>query len=156
LVQNTIFLAVWVFLAAQVRSYILFGGSIVMFCVYCALNIAILKVNSCEPTIDSILNGVPEEEREHEPRKMFWTAVLTSWVLPYNVWSNNVTIEELKKKLKLKKKISSKHFLFVSNATYAVAQMALLLIYTYGILPPHSLTNVENPLLTICHTGKYN
>jgi len=74
-------------------------------------------VNSCEPTIDSILNGVPEEEREHEPRKMFWTSIFTSWVSPYTVWSNNVTVDEMKKQLKLKKPISSQYFLFVSNAT---------------------------------------
>ncbi len=83
---------------------------------FCALKIVIVKMNSSEPTIDAILNGVPEEEREHEARKMFWTAVFTSWVSPYTVWSHNF-VDEMKKQLKLKNAISSQYFLFVSNAT---------------------------------------
>ncbi len=47
-------------------------------------------LNSKEREYNAFIDGVPFEEVESESNRIFWTAILTSWVSPTTVWSNNI------------------------------------------------------------------
>ncbi len=70
-------------------------------------------LNSKEREYNAFVDGVPYEEQESESSRIFWTAILTSWVSPTTVWSNNIinkcSLKELNQKANLQRTHVFKH-----------------------------------------------
>jgi hypothetical protein len=106
------------------------------------------QFNSSELVFDAMLNEVPKGQWESESRKIFYTAIFTSWISPNTVWSNNKPVEILKKKLG--KSNLSKFFLLISNATTCLTLAIILLIYCYGVSAVDYFDIANNPPLAHC------
>jgi len=132
MLQSVIYLSAWVFLTAFIKAYVLICVLIVMFITAFVLQWIIFQLDSKNKVFDAMIDGVPEEQREKESRRIFWTAIFTSWVSPVTVWSNNFSAENLKQKLG--RRNTSKYFLFLTNCVSTVVLLIILIIVSYGIL----------------------
>jgi ankyrin repeat protein len=147
-IQNAIYLSAWIFLSAYVKVHVLWCICIVIFLNFVAIQNFVFRLNSSELVFDAMLNGVPEGQWESESRKIFNTAIFTSWISPYTVWANNKPIEILKKRLG--KSNMSKYFLLISNATTSITLIIILSIYCYGVFSVDNFDVANNPPLAHC------
>jgi ankyrin repeat protein len=147
-IQNAIYLSAWIFLTAYVKVHVLWCICLVIFLNFVAIQTFVFRLNSSELVFDAMLNGVKEGQWESESRKIFYTAIFTSWISPYIVWTNNKPIEILKKRLG--KSNMSKYFLLISNATTSITLIIILSIYCYGVFSVDDFDVANNPPLAHC------
>jgi ankyrin repeat protein len=151
-IQNAIYLSAWIFLTAYIKAHVFWCICIVIFMNFVTIQTFVFRLNSSEKYFDAMLNGVQEGQRESEPRKIFYTAILTSWISPNTVWANNKPIEIMKKRLGKSNK--SKYFLLISNVITSITVALILSIYCYGVLSLDGFGIANNPPLAHCFKNK--
>jgi hypothetical protein len=89
ILQNLGILAAWIVLAAYLKLY-----TIVIIIIIIIIQAFLLRfsfgLNQNQRNQDSGIDGAPEKNRQSESENVFWIAVLTSWICPTTVWSNNI------------------------------------------------------------------
>ena len=151
MLQTGIFLSSWVFLAAYLKFYVVLCVVALMLINFAVLQTVIFKLGSKNKLIDASLDGVPDEKRENECRQIFFTAVLTSWISPLTVWSNNMTSN--RKREQLEHNRLSKYFLSITSITSSLT-LLLIILTSYAWITPDfvsSNANISSPTpLTYC------
>jgi hypothetical protein len=105
-IQNIGILATWIIITTYIKMYIF-----VIVLLILAVQFILLRfnfgLNSKEREYNAFIDGVPYEELESESSRIFWTAILTSWVSTTTVWSNNIinkcSLKELETKTVIKR-----------------------------------------------------
>jgi ankyrin repeat protein len=132
LILNATYLSAWILLTAYLKGYVFLCVGLTFATVHICLQVFIFRLDTSQKIFDAMLNGVPKERRETETRKIYLTAILTSWVSPYTVWWNNKPTESCNRKLE--RKNSSKYFLFASNAACSLSLVCFLLVCSYSFV----------------------
>ena len=132
MLQTSVFLSAWVFLAAHLRFFIIVCVMLVMAANFAVLSGAVFRLDSTNKIIDAILDGVPADRYEKESRRVFYTAVLTSWISPLTVWSNNMTANRRRQQLQCNE--LSKKFLVISSITSSLS-LSLIVLTSYAWTP---------------------
>jgi ankyrin repeat protein len=151
--QNFGILCCWVFIAAYLQGWILICIPVAMLSVYIFLQVFIFKCN-LSTQIDSGFCDIPINILEKEGLNCFRTAILTSWVSPCSVWSNN---QQSKSYYTFRKReYSSQKFLFVSSCGCIFANcICIAAIYVY--LSVYNLLELELSLpITHCKESAEN
>ena len=99
--QNFGILFAWIIIASYAKIHIFVIVFLILVVQYVLLRFY-FGLNSNERKYNAFIDGVPFKELENESEKIFWTAILTSWLSPTTVWSNNIinkcSLEELMQK----------------------------------------------------------
>ena len=152
LIQNIGFLIIWIVISAYLQGYAVLCVLFVMVVVCMALKLT--NLYSEIETVDAVLDGIPTGKRSKETRKVFAIAILTSWVAPCSVMTNNKLNKQAERRFKPESKkclkLAPSRFLCITSISSIIGMLICLLVTCTVISLCNILAIDKNPPVIHC------
>jgi hypothetical protein len=141
---------IWAFVGAYQGSYIFIAIGAIMAIQYVFWETFVFGWSNKEKVYDAVLCGEPAKNREEKVQQVFKTAIVTSWIAPCTVWSNNKP--SFFEKRKRGSSVMSNYFYQISSTITTVCLLVVLgVICVLNKLEMNNFSNKNAPVTHCFH-----